>query len=42
MVIVGVFRVCDVPIAYAEAIDYRYGSAGLSAQVCGASFWVSE
>ena len=42
VVIIRVLGVCDIPIAYAEAISYWYGSAGPSAQVCGASFWVSE
>ena len=39
---VRVFRVCDVPVSYAETVDYRYGCAGPSAQLCSAGFWVSE
>ena len=39
---VGVFWVCDVPVSYAKTVDYRYGSAGPCAQMCGAGFWVSE
>ena len=39
---VRVFRVGDVPVSYAETVDYRYGGAGPCAQMCGASFWMSE
>ena len=39
---VGVLWVCDVPVSYAEMVDYGYGFASLGAQLCGAGFWVSE
>ena len=39
---IGVLWVCDVPVSYAEMVDYRYGSTGPCAQMCGAGFWVSE
>ena len=40
--IVRVFWICDVPVSYAETVDYRDGSAGSCAQVCSAGFWVSK
>ena len=39
---VRVFWICDVPVSYAETVDYGYGSAGPGAQMCGAGFWVSK
>ena len=39
---IRVFWVCDVPISYAETVDYGYGCTSPCTQVCGAGFWVSE
>ena len=39
---VRVFWVCDIPVSYAEFVDYWDGCAGPSAQMHGAGFWVSK
>ena len=39
---VRVFWVCDIPISYAEVVDYRDGCTSPGAQMRGTGFWVSE
>ena len=39
---VRVFWVCDIPVTYAEVVDYGDGCASPGAQMRGTGFWVSE
>ena len=39
---IGVLWVCDVPVSYAEIVDYGYSCTSPGAQMCGTGFWVSK